>query len=86
MEKPQPTLPAPVLGIPGKPFKITMSVEFGGVIYDDKIKPEDLVKRGLLKFYNWFQIRSETEWPYGKPSELVMGGQVFNIEVKEDKN
>ena len=86
MQTPQPTLPAPVLNITGKPFKLTMKVEFSGVIYDDKTKPEDLVKRGDLRFYNWFQIMTDSEWPYGTPSELVMGGQIFNIALKEESS
>ena len=82
MEKPQPTLPVPILNLPGKPFKIEVTLVLSGVMYDDKITPKDLVKRGLFKFYNWFDLRGYIR----KPNELVMGGQILNIGLKEENN
>lgn len=83
MEKPQPTLA--YSQTKGKPFKLTMLIEFNGETYNNT-DPADIISRGFLRFVHEWETKNQNMWPYGKPSEVVMGGQVFNITLRKVEN
>lgn len=66
-----------------KTVKYTMNITFDIELYDHKLEPKDIVDQTKLRFYNSWELHNSCKWPYGKPSDLVMGGQVVNIELSE---
>lgn len=80
MQTPQPTLAASPSK--GKPFKLTMMIDFSGETYNDT-DPADVISRGFLRFVHEWETMNQIKWPYGKPSDLVMGGQVLNITLRK---
>jgi hypothetical protein len=72
METPQPTLAAKPSN--GKPFKLTMLIEFGGETYGD-VDPAEFIRRGYVRFVS--------DWEANYPG-VALAGQVFNITLKND--
>ena len=73
METPQPTLAAKPST--GKPFKLTMLIEFTGETYGDA-DPAEFISRGFVRFIN-------NDWEANRPG-IALAGQVFNITLKKE--
>jgi hypothetical protein len=67
-------------------IKYTMNITFEIELYKDNIDPKEVVNQTELRFYNSWQLTNSSIWPYGKPSDLVIGGQVVSIELSELDN
>lgn len=72
METPQPTLAAKPST--GKPFKLTMLIEFSGETYGDA-DPAEFISQGFVRFVSYWET---------KDPGIALAGQVFNITLKKE--